>query len=175
MRNTVGKKHFPEACKNLERIAGADKRLQDSSVAFPDLQGVRTCSKKAPKHREHSRRYTNTLNEQWDCQPPHRDPGLPAQKRVVLTAFRKATQTWLVSDNEPPACLTPHSTGLLQGASIHLGSADQATSSPFLSATVVLPQHSAPGTARHTQPGSRFRFKPFRQRSELNLCFQSPV
>lgn len=62
MRNTVGKKHTSlKPPKNSECIVIAYERLQGSSVPFPDLQGVRTSSKTAPGHSEHSRRYTDTL------------------------------------------------------------------------------------------------------------------
>lgn len=164
MRNTVGKKHFPEACKNSECIVGADKRLflwqtyKVSGLAAKSTGALRT-----------QQEDTNTQNEHWHYQPLPRDPGVPAQKGGVLTAFRRATQEWSATMSLQHAL---HSTGLLQGASIPLGSAEKTIPSPFLSAAVVLPQqqrwkcrqHGAPGTARHTQPRIRIGFKPFRHK-----------
>lgn len=105
--------------------------------------------KKAPGRSEHSRRYTDTLSGA---------PGPPATSKGSTRACTEERGTcWTLLGDLPrdghretmslqhvlhqPKCM-PYTSQLRlqQGASIHVESADQTTSPPFPSATVLLPQ-----------------------------------
>lgn len=123
MKNTVGKKHFPEACKTLNAL----QVLIKDSKTVPFLSQTYKESGLATKSTGASRtqqEIPNTRNEQWDCQPPTGIPECPhSSGGSGAPCISESYPQWPVSNTEPAACLTQRRAE--QGASMHLGSAEQ--------------------------------------------------